>query len=164
MTKDDSSFKFEKLKFDFLVIWSFILDWQKLVPSLQLVSKAWMLFFCFRIHWWEELWSVQLCDTAVPCLCVVWEDNIQESPSAKNIKNVFDGHAGNLVTSVWSISRKCHQNFFFFNLFFFGAGTEPRALRMLVKRCITKLHPSPSPELFNMNSCFITTLCKLRLA
>jgi hypothetical protein len=33
---------------------------------------------------------------------------------------------------------------FFFNLFFFGVGIEPRASRMLGKRCTTKLHPSPT--------------------
>jgi hypothetical protein len=31
----------------------------------------------------------------------------------------------------------------FFFLFFFGAGMEPKASRMLGKRCTTKLHPSP---------------------
>jgi hypothetical protein len=31
---------------------------------------------------------------------------------------------------------------FSFCLFFFGAGIEPRASRMLGKRCTTKVHPS----------------------
>jgi hypothetical protein len=51
-------------------------------------------------------------------------------------------------TSTYEFCRDISQfislgEIFFFCLFFFGAGIEPRASHMLGKHCTTKLHPSP---------------------
>jgi hypothetical protein len=41
------------------------------------------------------------------------------------------------------MEQSCGRGFFFVFFFFFGAGIESRASRILGKRCTTKLHPSP---------------------